>query len=115
MHLTNLTPHTVQILWAGDGFEIEPSSPPARCAVETEIVDTISVWDGFLVPVTRPRFGAVTGLPDPEDGVGYIVSRVVAEARPDRRDLYIPDQLVRDNQGRIVGCRALAQVPEASG
>ncbi len=42
--------------------------------------------------------------------VFFIVSRVVAEAMRDRGDLLIPDDAIRDEKGRIVGCRALARV-----
>lgn len=41
----------------------------------------------------------------------YVVSRLVAEAVPERRDLVVPHGLVRDGQGRVVGCAQLAQVP----
>ena len=55
-------------------------------------------------------FGAVEGLPDPEEGVVWIVSRVVAEAAKERDDLLVTDDAVRDDQGRIIGCRALARI-----
>jgi hypothetical protein len=40
----------------------------------------------------------------------YIVSRVVAEAARDRDDLVVPDNVIRDDQGRVIACRALARV-----
>lgn len=42
-----------------------------------------------------------------------IVSRLVAEACPERDDLVVPDDTVRDDAGRIIGCRALARVGRA--
>lgn len=36
----------------------------------------------------------------------YIVSRMVANALPNRKDLLVPNELVRDDQGNIIGCRS---------
>jgi hypothetical protein len=38
------------------------------------------------------------------------VSRQVAEAARDRGDLLVVDETVRDNEGRIIGARALASL-----
>lgn len=46
-------------------------------------------------------------LPDPVPGTVHIVARVVAAQAPERDDLVWPDDLIRDDQGRVVGCRAL--------
>ncbi len=53
--------------------------------------------------------GQVENL-NPIEGVGYIVSLAVAQAARDRKDLFVPDDLVRDEKGVIVGCRRLARV-----
>lgn len=55
-------------------------------------------------------FGKVENLPEPQEGVVYVVSALVAQAVPDREDVFIPDDTVRDEQGRIIGVRALARV-----
>ncbi|MGL5863150.1 MAG: hypothetical protein ACRCY9_18070 [Phycicoccus sp.] len=47
-------------------------------------------------------------LPEPEDGVGLIVSRVTAAA-VDRADLYFPFPEIRDAAGLVVGCGGLAR------
>lgn len=49
-------------------------------------------------------------LPDPQPGVLYVTSRVVAEHCPQRDDLAWPHELVRDTAGRPVGARGLATV-----
>jgi len=51
----------------------------------------------------------VENLPDPPEGVYYIVSLAVAQAAR-RPDLLVPDDMVRDEQGRILGCRRFAVV-----
>jgi hypothetical protein len=72
-------------------------------------VDTVTV-DGISVPVNQTRFGEVFGLPEPQPDTIYVVSALVAQAVPDRSDVFVVDDTVRDEQGRIIGCRALAHV-----
>lgn len=56
--------------------------------------------------------GGAGGTPcDHEPRRGYIVSSVVAQAVAGTRDdVLVPDDLVRDEQGRVIGARALARV-----
>lgn len=64
------------------------------------------VTDHRSIPISlyNVTYGEVTGLPEPEDGVLYIVSMMVLEACR-REDLIAPVDMVRDNTGRIIGCR----------
>jgi hypothetical protein len=112
MKLVNLTPHPLCLMPGGpEGptVTIPPSGIVARCATSRVQVDTVSL-DGVTVPVNKTEFGEVTGLPDPQEGTIYIVSSLVAQAVPDRQDVFIVDDAVRDEQGRIIGARALAHV-----
>ena len=112
MTIVNLTPHALNLMPAGpDGptVTIPPSGQVARCTVDRVQVDTITV-DGISVPVNKTQFGQVSGLPDPQPDTIYVVSALVAQAAPDRQDLFIVDDAIRDDQGRIIGARALAQV-----
>jgi len=93
----------------GPVVTIPPSGLVARCATSRVQVDTITV-DGVTIPVNRTRFGQVSDLPDPQPDTIYIVSSLVAQAVPDRQDVFIVDDAVRDDQGRIIGARALAHV-----
>lgn len=107
--IINLTPHPVTIA----GVTIPPAGPAPRCATTAQ--SAASVWFGDReIPVEIVGVGTVTGLPEPVAGTIIIVSRVVAEAAPNRRDLYIPHKLERDGQGRVTGCAALGQVPAGS-
>ena len=74
----------------------------ARVASETQVVDTLNG-----VPITETVFGEVTGLPLETEGTYYVVSRMVASAAPERHDLLVPGLQVRDEQGRVVGCKSL--------
>jgi len=102
MAIVNLTPHTIN-LPAPIG-EV-PSSGLARCETTTQKVGEING-----VPLTKTEFGEVTGLPAPEEGVIYVVSRLVLTAVADvRDDVYCPGELVRDEAGRVVGCKSLSR------
>lgn len=106
MKMTNLTPHAITFV-ADNGDvirKVEPSGILARCSVKTE---TVGEMDG--IPVTTSVYGAVEGLPEPEDGTIYIVSSLVAQ-RVNRDDVFIPNESVRDDQGRIIGCKSLGRV-----
>ena len=112
MNIVNLTPHALNLMPEGpDGptVTIPPSGIVARCATSRVQVGTVTV-DSIAIPVNRTQFGAVTGLPDPQPDTIYIVSAVVAQAVPDRSDVFIVDDAVRDEQGRIIGACALAHV-----
>ncbi|HUM42725.1 MAG TPA: hypothetical protein PKI14_07240 [Fervidobacterium sp.] len=104
--LINLTPHPVTIV-AEDGtvvMELPACPNPPRASATRESYGQVKG-----IPVYHVSIGEVQDLPEHRPGIGYIVSRTVAEAVR-RDDLFIPDQTVRDEQGRIVGCRALAQI-----
>ena len=112
MKIVNLTPHPLNLMPEGpEGpvVTIPPSGQVARCTVDRVQVDTVTV-DGIAVSVNRTQFGEVTGLPDPQPDTIYIVSAMVAQAVPERSDVFIVDNAVRDEQGRIIGARALAHV-----
>jgi hypothetical protein len=112
LNIINLTPHPLNLMPEGpDGptVTIPPSGQVARCTTSRVQVDTVTV-DGIAIPVNRTQFGTMTGLPDPQPDTIYIVSAVVAQAVPDRPDVFIVDDTVRDDRGRIIGARALAHV-----
>ena len=109
--IINLTPHSIVFFDdAGNKvLTVEPSGLVARCAVDRVQVDTVTV-DGISVPVNQTRFGKVENLPEPQEGTIFIVSALTAQAVPEREDVFITDDAVRDEQGRIIGCRALARI-----
>ena len=104
MKIINLTPHKITIL--GDRkLVLEPSGIIPRAEQRREQVGNV---DG--IPVNRVFYGNPVGLPEPKTDTIYIVSALTAKAAPNREDLYIVDDSVRDESGRIIGCRALAQI-----
>ncbi len=102
-NLLNLTPHTINIaLSSGEWVELPPTEPPARLEVNRQQVGAVMIGND-TVPVYATVFGACEGLPPPDDAHLFIVSRVVAEHLPSRRDLLFPDEVVRNQQGIIIG------------
>ncbi|HLH27347.1 MAG TPA: hypothetical protein VKW77_00445 [Acidimicrobiales bacterium] len=114
--LINLTPHAVDVVDPDSGTVIAslpPEPEPARVEMERERLGTVTV-NGVSIPVTRNRLGTPSSLPEPAPGRYYIVSRAYAEAvratgQP-RPDLLVPDDPVRDDEGRITGCRGFAVI-----
>lgn len=92
----NLCPHAV-VLNSGKTFASEGL---ARVAATCTDFDN----DG----ICKQKFGEITGLPEPEDGVIYIVSLLVLAAaeQQGRTDCVAPasghPDCIRDEQGRIV-------------
>ena len=105
MAIVSLLPHVTSVVVDDSVTFIDPSGTVARCTQTEEVIGSV---DG--IPLTRQTFGAVTGLPEPEEGTWFLVSRMVAAAVPDRHDLLIPGPLVRDDRGVVVGCRGLSVI-----
>lgn len=100
----NLTPHTVNVLIGEDEVVFEPSGEIARVETFTE---PASEEDG--IPVFFSGFGRVLGLPEQADnGIRYIVSGMVLARVQHRTDVFAPGTLVRDIDGRVIGCRGLS-------
>ena len=107
MTIINLTPHAITFLDENNSVlaTVEPSGVVARAA---QTRDRISEVNG--IPVNQCSYGEVTGLPDPQDGTIYLVSALTAQACRNRNDVFITDDAVRDDSGRIIGCRAIARI-----
>ena len=77
-------------------------------------VSILNIGD-LEIPVIRKSFGEVEGLPGPEQGKIYIVSRIVISALEKSGDIEIrPDvfsigKTTRDENGRINGAISLAR------
>lgn len=102
--IRNFTPHQVTLILPDEELHF-PSEGVARVEASTQIAFRLG-----KIPLTSTVFGEVTGLPPETDSTWLIVSRVVASALPNRSDLLVPNELVRDDQGRVIGCRSL-EVP----
>lgn len=101
--LVNLTPHALHVHdLNGNVTTFPPSGTVARCAATTTQVGEAN---GF--PLFSTTFGEVVGLPDEQEGVMLVVSALVRQAVPHRKDVASPGELVRDEAGNPVGCKGL--------
>lgn len=102
----NLTPHELN-LFDEEGEELvktlESSGEIARVAVVNR-----KIGEDSLVPLFITEYGEVEDLPEPQEGVIYIVSFLVRQAASHRRDLASPGDLLRDSEGRPIGCKGLS-------
>lgn len=106
-NIINLTPHAVNLYNSRTGnFDtITPSGVVARVSATTVSCGVIGDYN-----VTATSYGEVENLPEPQEGTIYIVSSLVAQRAPSRTDVFIPNESVRDSEGRIIGCKSLGRV-----
>lgn len=100
--IKNMTPHDINIVGLdGAVKKTYPSDGLIRLSTKT-----VEVGEEDGVRLTRTVFGEPEGLPKQEAGTYLIVSQLVKSALQ-RADLVVPAEMVRDENGRIVGCRSL--------
>lgn len=102
----NCTPHPINLL-NKEGevvFSLPKGEVVPRLAQTTEVVKVLND-----ISITETQFGDTTDLPSEQEGVYLIVSRLVMAANTYRHDLLVPNELVRDEEGRILGCKSLAR------
>lgn len=102
MPFINCTPHAINVIKDDTTITFEPCGLVIRLSEINSIVDNI---DG--INITRTHYGDVRGLPDQVDGTYLIVSALVKNAVKYRNDLVVPTNMVRDDNGRIIGCKSL--------
>jgi len=120
LKLVNLTPHSINFVSAESSKypnmppEVEASIPPsgtiARVSFSPILEEKLKMENGYEVPVIRIKRFSITNLPDPQEGVGYIVSKAVAEAARERKDLYTLFHLKRDRNGQVLGGASLSKI-----
>jgi len=110
MKFVNLTPHQINIYRGETPYiSVPPSGTVARLTESTSGGLLIETIETILVSL-----GKVDGLPNPVEDTIYIVSMPLLmgmkAAGINRQDCMYPFGQVRDDQGRIVGCRSLAVI-----
>lgn len=105
--VVNLTPHQINVFAGGRlVLTAEPSGAVARCPLTKKAAGDVNG-----APVYRMEAGYPTGLPAPEEGTVYIVSKIVAEAlKGSRPDVLTVGSAVRDQSGRTIGCDGLSLI-----
>lgn len=108
MKIINCTPHDVNVIYSEDnsiGVTYPKSDNPVRLTTDAEYIGAVSDDNNFPLPMVRVTYGS-GNMPPVVEGTMYIVSQLVLSAYPDRHDLLVPADVVRDGMtGAIVGCR----------
>jgi len=103
MKIINKTPHPVNVITVNGTITFQKSDDPIRLSSDETQTGTVNA-----IPVFSVEYGS-GNMPEPKNGVAYIVSALVKNAYPERPDLLIPHGLVRDAEGNITGCKGLAK------
>ena len=104
--IINLTPHSINLIDAD--VSIAPSGAIARVFLYDTSMKPV-YYMGKSIPVITSTPGEIFDLPDQKANTIYIVSTMVRLALPDRKDLFSPSSLVRDDQGMIIGANTLTR------
>jgi hypothetical protein len=114
MKFINLTPHTITIYDLHAEKTTLPSSGVARVETTEKTLEPIN----DIPIVSSPVQGPVIGLPEPSDGISYVVSSVVLNhpSVRGRKDVFGPGTgpkhaPLRDGENRIVGVTRLVAAP----
>lgn len=118
--IKNLTPYDLTFI-GQDGKTVIATLPPSgvvpRVREEhtpdgsvTVIEPNAEFLGGVEIPVEMVRYTDPEDLPDEVPGVYLVVSRITAQAAPDRTDLMFPIGQVRDEKKRIIGCTGLGRL-----
>ena len=102
MRVVNLMKHNCVVNTGRQKYDFEPSGLVATVETEHAPIGTVT---GHGIEIVDRRFGKVDGLPDPEPGVIYLVSSMVLEAVPHRRDVFAPDSgptATRNYKGHVI-------------
>ena len=120
--IINCTPHNINIYNTADCCMLNGSlylregdpeplcvypaaKKPARAIYVQKPVGTV---DGYQIYRWTPD--EIFNLPEPEPGTYYIVSKMLAQACPERKDLIFPGTVVRNESGDVVGCIDFSRV-----
>ena len=102
--IINKVPHAIYIL--NDNNQIVKSFPKSSGMIRIEEHST-DIGHICNVPISSTVWGKVYELPASVRGTYYIVSQLVKNALPERPDLLVPREVVRDTEGNILGCKRL--------
>jgi hypothetical protein len=119
MTLINATPHSITLVsregveqdnrrqFLAETVEILREIPPSEILARVSMINfPAGEIDG--IAIESVTYGEIEGLPEPQEGVYYIVSGLVAAAaaKIGRVDCLAPGALVRDknNPSLILGC-----------
>ncbi len=104
MTIKNLTPHIITVIKEnGETLKFEPTGIVPRVSVNIKPTGNDLLFN--------QTFGKVVDLPNEEEDTIYIVSAMILNACPERKDLYAPmtSKAIRNEEGQIIGVRGLVR------
>lgn len=104
MKIRNFTPHPIVIL-NNKNEVIEKFQSEGIIRLNSEIIKIRKEGD---IQITKTIFGNPEGLPEEKEGILLIVSQMIKSALPNRNDLVVPAELVRNDEGYVIGCKSLS-------
>lgn len=105
--LVNCTPHELNIYNGTTWIKLAPSGIVPRIE-EREIASGHMHLNGEeSIPIVHNKDGGVVDIPAPKENTIYVCSKLVAD-RVQRADVMSPGQIIRDEDGRPIGCRGLS-------
>jgi hypothetical protein len=107
--MINMTPHAVTIV--DNEGNVVKTIPPSGQLIRLKAA-TMRMENRYNIyfpeiPFSRTVFSSPEGLQEYDVKKFYIVSQLVKSALPDRDDLLVPAEVVRDSEGNIIGCKSL--------
>lgn len=103
--IINTTPHDIFIYREDMPTRIIPKSN-LSIRINFDTVDGVPI-DGIPIKVSCTAMPMY--LPPVSEDTFYVVSSIVKNCFPNRDDFLVPFDFVRDENGAIIGCRALAR------
>lgn len=107
--ILNLTPHAVNIM-AEDGTVVATFEPTGTVARASQSAEHVGEVNG--IEIVSMKFGSTVDLPEPQEDTFFIVSVITINAAKaggrTTSDLLMTADPVRDDAGRIIGCRRFA-------
>ena len=104
-------------------IEIQPSGSICRVSQEMSLIAVYPKGTQFVnltphvlnvhtneageVELYSVQYGDISGLPDAQPNVVYVTSGMVNAALPERQDVVSPGDLIRNADGKPVGCQGL--------
>lgn len=105
MKIINMTPHPLNV-WNENTQKFTSFRTEGSIRLN-HINEYIGEFEG--IPLYKTTVVSKEPLPEPEDGVIYIVSSVVRSAFQERNDFWQPGRLLRDEDRKVIGCVGLSQ------
>lgn len=107
--IINKTPHSINFYYGDKIYTFKSDESPCRITSTEEDGSCIKCghWQDFIeLPIKKIKYGKTENLPEQNNWAYYIVSSIVKANNPDRKDLIVPNDFVRDDKGNIIGCKS---------